>query len=371
VHEALLAEIYEVQSAIGQMTGHPENWRRVSAVPGFNGRIADNTCMCVPPACPRGHAFGSAPSAKSRTKRHRTNDMMSRQTLRLSVVRMFHGAGREQRGAEMLSKFSGEGARSARFSLDDRWLVIQCWGQAHVWNLSAGREVEQHNLDEFAAFMLGSDRWCTQGPVWRMWIGQVVEPQIGAETLVTRNRQRALFRRNGSALLFDLQTQESVGAFKEPYPTESCVVLSPDGFRLLHSGTDSTACLRDAVTGELIHRLEGHQGLVYTAAFSQDARWAVTASADYTARIWDLRTGKWAAALRSRHDGAWVVIDPDLRYDIWDPGDANGNEWLEAVGTGDGSLREGHYTPGLLPSVLASSVAGGDSGTESGVKGTV
>jgi hypothetical protein len=90
-------------------------------------------------------------------------------------------------------------------------------------------------LDEFAAFMLGSDRWCTQGPVWRMWIGQVVEPQIGAETLVARNRQRALFRRNGSALLFDLQTQESVGAFKEPYHRVlRCIVtrrLSAAAFR--------------------------------------------------------------------------------------------------------------------------------------------
>lgn len=260
----------------------------------------------------------------------------------------------------MLSKFSGEGAKSARFSLDDRWLVVQCWGQAHVWNLSAGREAEQHDLDEFAAFMLGSDRWCTPGPVWRMWIGQEVEPHHGAEALIARNRQRALLRRDGSALLFDLQTQQPVGAFHELYPKESCVVLSPDGFRLLQSGTDATACLRDAVTGELIHRLEGHHGLVYTAAFSQDARWAVTASADYTARIWDLRTGKWAAALHSRQRGAWMVIDPDLRYDIWDPADADGNHWLEALGTAGWSRREGRYTPGLLPFILASPVTGGD-----------
>jgi WD40 repeat protein len=35
--------------------------------------------------------------------------------------------------------------------------------------------------------------------------------------------------------------------------------------------------------------LEGHQGWVYSTSFSADGTHVVTASADKTARVWDLR----------------------------------------------------------------------------------
>lgn len=254
----------------------------------------------------------------------------------------------------VIPRWSGEGMRSARFSLDDRWLLVQSRGKAHVWDLIAGKTVEQHEAADFASFMLQSDHWCIAGPIWRVWTGQEIERSPGVEALIARNHRLGLLRKGESALLLNLETQEPVGAFKESYPSESCVALSPDGRWLLNSGTDSMPCLRDASSGELIRRLEGHKGLVYTATFSEDARWAVTASADHTARIWDLRTGSWMAALHSGSGGAWMLIDPDLRYDVWEVVAADDSYWLEALGAAGWGQHYGRYTPGLLPSILAS-----------------
>ena len=51
----------------------------------------------------------------------------------------------------------------------------------------------------------------------------------------------------------------------------------------------------DAASGQQIASLKGHEGLVVSAAFSPDGARVVTASADRTARVWDVR---WAALVR-------------------------------------------------------------------------
>jgi hypothetical protein len=55
----------------------------------------------------------------------------------------------------------------------------------------------------------------------------------------------------------------------------------------------------DAATGQ---PLKGHEGAVYSAAFSPDGRRIVTASDDKTARIWDAATGRQIGQL-NEHEG--------------------------------------------------------------------
>jgi hypothetical protein len=81
------------------------------------------------------------------------------------------------------------------------------------------------------------------------------------------------------------------------------VAFSADGERAVTAGTDKSARLWDAATGNLIATLQGHSGAVKKVIFSPDGKRLVTASDDGTARLWDVETSKTIAVL-SGHDGA-------------------------------------------------------------------
>ena len=58
--------------------------------------------------------------------------------------------------------------------------------------------------------------------------------------------------------------------------------------------------------------LEGHSGAVNSAAFSPDGKRIVTASADYTARVWDAAGGESLAVLEGHSGYVWYTeFSPD------------------------------------------------------------
>jgi WD40 repeat protein len=76
------------------------------------------------------------------------------------------------------------------------------------------------------------------------------------------------------------------------------------------------ALLWEASSGKLL-RLEGHQGYVFSVAFSPDGRLALTGSGDGTARVWEVSTGRELAQLGG-HSGKvrGVSFSPDGRLAI-------------------------------------------------------
>jgi len=66
--------------------------------------------------------------------------------------------------------------------------------------------------------------------------------------------------------------------------------------------------------GREIASLNGHQGYVWTAAFSPDGKRIVTASWDKTARVWDAETGREIASLNKRI----VTASEDKTGRVWD-----------------------------------------------------
>jgi WD40 repeat protein len=66
------------------------------------------------------------------------------------------------------------------------------------------------------------------------------------------------------------------------------VVFGPDGTRLATAGSDGTARLWDAASGEELMVLSGHANEVNEVAFGPDGMRLVTAGYDGTARVWDL-----------------------------------------------------------------------------------
>ena len=64
------------------------------------------------------------------------------------------------------------------------------------------------------------------------------------------------------------------------------------GRTIVRAFYDGTAKILDAVTGNELAVLKGHEGLVTNSAFSKDGTTVITASHDKTARIWPAQTGQ-------------------------------------------------------------------------------
>ena len=70
------------------------------------------------------------------------------------------------------------------------------------------------------------------------------------------------------------------------------VAFSPESRRVVTASADFTAIVWDCATGRQLAPPLKHENQVRSAAFSPDGRWIVTASADKTARVWDAQSGE-------------------------------------------------------------------------------
>jgi WD40 repeat protein/tRNA A-37 threonylcarbamoyl transferase component Bud32 len=105
--------------------------------------------------------------------------------------------------------------------------------------------------------------------------------------------------------------------------------FSPDGKRIVTASADYTARVWDAATGAAVAVLRGHEHFVNSAAFSPDATRIVTVSDDRTARLWDSKTGVEVEVLRGQRfpfrsatfstDGTRIATaSADYTARVWD-----------------------------------------------------
>jgi WD40 repeat protein/serine/threonine protein kinase len=89
------------------------------------------------------------------------------------------------------------------------------------------------------------------------------------------------------------------------------LTLSPDGKWLAVADQIGAVWLFDAVTGEPILALKGHQLFVLRMAFSSDSTRLLTGGADETVRLWDLRTGQELLVFEETSQAGSVAFSPD------------------------------------------------------------
>lgn len=87
--------------------------------------------------------------------------------------------------------------------------------------------------------------------------------------------------------------------------------VTPDGVFLTSSSKDGQSMLRNGATGDWIGTFLGHKGATWACALDARAVRAATASADFSARVWDAVTGDELAALPHAHIVRAVAFAPD------------------------------------------------------------
>ncbi|KAF3903656.1 Beta-TrCP [Arthrobotrys entomopaga] len=123
-----------------------------------------------------------------------------------------------------------------------------------------------------------------------------------------------------------------------------------DTYFLISACKDGNPMLRDGITGDWIGTFIGHKGAIWQARLSRTASLAATASADFSAKIWDAFTGETLHTLNHNHIVRCVTFSPDdtrvatggpekkLRmFDLGRPDNAGAMEI--GVGAHNGSIR--------------------------------
>ncbi|TVY80810.1 Serine-threonine kinase receptor-associated protein [Lachnellula suecica] len=83
-----------------------------------------------------------------------------------------------------------------------------------------------------------------------------------------------------------------------------------DIYYLISACKDNQPMLRDGVTGDWIGTFFGHKGAIYQARLSKDANIAASASADFTARVWDTHSGETICTLQHNHTVRAIAFPP-------------------------------------------------------------
>lgn len=203
----------------------------------------------------------------------------------------------------------GEGARSAHFSDDARFMaVVQRNGTVQIWDLVEGamqRELPTGASRETPLGFVGGShhlitsegreatlrlRDVTTGEVLREWeSGSQLASWNG--TLSPDGRQFVGFSRGGSVLLNSLEPETANPDVEFAVRQPSGAAFSPDGSLLAVTSVVGHCDLLDLRAGQKIATLRGFLQGAHAAAFSPDGRrLAIGSNANEAVKLWDVES---------------------------------------------------------------------------------
>lgn len=218
-------------------------------------------------------------------------------------------------------KFAAFGPRGRRAILIDRD------GKAMLWDLTTQRAI-QRQLDlpiraDYAMFNPGGHSVLISGQEIDVHSkavrrGRLFVVESGAplgEMFNYEGQAGAIaIRPADDAIVWSERMEGPLREALRHYGSIRELMISPDGARLLVQDDDMAAWLLDARTGELVSPLR-HQNRVYGWSFCLKGSCLATASADRTARVWDVKTGEPLTPPLQHSDAVVAVaVSMDGRY---------------------------------------------------------
>lgn len=95
----------------------------------------------------------------------------------------------------------------------------------------------------------------------------------------------------------------------------NAVSLARNGHLVVSGSADFTVRVWDVKTGALIRVMDTHSDSIHGLAVTQDSRFVVSASADHTLIVWEISTGRTVSTLTGHHSRVrHVVLSPDQQY---------------------------------------------------------
>jgi RNA polymerase sigma factor (sigma-70 family) len=226
---------------------------------------------------------------------------------------------------ELLRTISWEGQQvwSVAFSSDGRRLAAGGGYKeqaVQVWELKEGVKGKTLGLEplDWTSALPANDRFPSG-------VGNRGLFEAQAVCFSPDNKTLAIAGRNAALLLFDLPARRIRFAMMGPRDghqgTVFSAAFSPRGELLLSGGSDKVAKLWDARTGKLVQTLEGHKGAILPVAFSPRGRMLATGSEDGTVKLWSVEAAapekparRAQAALRKEEaETAWGKAVNGLR----------------------------------------------------------
>jgi RNA polymerase sigma factor (sigma-70 family) len=194
---------------------------------------------------------------------------------------------------EQLAQLPHQMVRSVAFTPDGQTLLSGGWDRYYrCWDVACRTAGE--------AYLVGDG---ADDPA-----GKRDDPRVECVTYSPDGRLMATLHVDGKIRIWDGSRRRLLSTYPGWKGQGRLLAFSPDSLWLLTDGEPgNVACIREPLTGQVAHRLPGHEGRLTNLSWRGDGRTAVSGSGDNTALLWTLRPPIRANAPRDM-PALWVDL---------------------------------------------------------------